>query len=133
MDEVLHSNERYRIRSRSQTSGNRVRVQIIREVIDRFRNRPDSKRANVAGEPSGSHGGSGVGDRRVRRPNPAHMSSGAKRKNSSPNLQKVSVSTGHRTPGETRDDRGDWGESNAEAMPYKSPSLRGSAGTTRGT
>ncbi len=49
----LHSNDRYRIRSKGHSNPASIRVQTFRDVLDRFREHPEAKSADREGNPSG--------------------------------------------------------------------------------
>jgi len=49
----LHSNDRYRIRSKGHSNPASIRVRTFRDVLDRFREHPEAKSADRDGNPSG--------------------------------------------------------------------------------
>jgi hypothetical protein len=48
----LHSREAFRVRSRRHTKGNVIRVQTFADVIERYRDHPESKSADSSGAPA---------------------------------------------------------------------------------
>jgi len=48
----LHSGEQYRVRSREHSKGKVTRVHTIADVINRYRDHPDSKSADSTGAPA---------------------------------------------------------------------------------
>jgi hypothetical protein len=49
----LHSNDRYRIRSKGHSNPASIRVRTFRDALDRFREHPEAKSADRDGKPSG--------------------------------------------------------------------------------